>query len=195
VNSTSCSTRWRSIAGVVATCAVTACGSAAAGGRNAERQAAADSSAATLLKRGRAAAAIGDLTRAEQYLIAALKAGGPEGAITRELLVVCVADQRFPAALEYAEQHLHRHPKDTEVQFAAASIYAAVGQGDRARVLLEDVVQRRPDWPDAHYVLASVLRDASEQERADRHDLEYLRLEPEGKLAERARARLRRGTP
>jgi hypothetical protein len=55
----------------------TACGGAAAERR--EREAAAqEASAPELFRRGEASASVGDLTRAEQYFVAALKSGGDE---------------------------------------------------------------------------------------------------------------------
>jgi Flp pilus assembly protein TadD len=149
-----------------------------------------------LLRKGEASAALGDLTRAEQYYVAAIKAGGDAERITKRLLVVCVADGRYPAALEYANQHLRLHPRDTYVKFAAASIHAALGDTLSARLLLEEVVKERPQWSDAHYSLATILRDqGGSRKRAEVHDLTYLRLEPEGPMAEQVRERLRRGTP
>ena len=149
-----------------------------------------------LFRKGEASAAVGDLTRAEQYYMASLKAGGDAKRITERLLLVCVADQRYPAALEYANQHLYRYPRDMDVKFAAASIHAALGDTLSARWLLEEVVKARPDWSEAHYALATVLREQGEAlDRAEIHDLAYLRLTPEGALAEQVKERLRRRTP
>jgi predicted Zn-dependent protease len=109
------------------------------------------------------------------------------------LLVVCVADERYPVALERAEHYLERHPTDVDMKFATASIHIAVDNLTRATLLLQEVVRERPQWPDAHYALATVLRQQGDaSQRADVHDLEYLRLEPDGPLAERVRARLSR---
>lgn len=149
-----------------------------------------------LFRKGEASAAVGDLTRAEQYYMASLKAGGDAKRITERLLLVCVADQRYPAALEYANQHLYHHPRDVDVKFAAASIHAALGDTLSARWLLEEVVKARPDWSEAHYALATVLREQGEAlDHAEIHDLAYLRLSPEGPLAEQVKERLRRKTP
>lgn len=155
-----------------------------------------ESSATELAKIGDAAAAVGDMTRAEQYYVASLKAGGDERRLVRRLLRVCAADRRYPVALDYAEQYLRHHPNDTEVMFVAASLYAASGERDPARSMLEAVLRKEPTWADAHYVLATVLREpGGDPGLADEHDLEYLRLSPDGPLAENARARLRRATP
>jgi tetratricopeptide (TPR) repeat protein len=146
-----------------------------------------------LLRRAEASAYAGDMTRAEQYFVAARELGADEKKVVQRLLVVSVADRRYPVALDYAEDYLRRHPSDMEVAFAAASIYAAVGEPAQARALLEKVVHAHPDWADAHYVLASVLRQTGEElALADRHDLLYLRLAPNGPLSEVARSRLRR---
>src|ERR1043165_3527417 len=80
-----------------------------------------------LFARGQPSAAAGDMTRAEQYFVAALRAGGDEGVITRRRLGVCAADQRSPVALHYADTYLRHHPDDTELRFARASLYAATG--------------------------------------------------------------------
>jgi tetratricopeptide (TPR) repeat protein len=182
---------------LLACAGLVACGGAA--DRQTERKAIQrETSADELYKRGRAAQSIGDLTRAEQYYVAALRAGGSESQIIKPLLLVCVTDQRYPVALEYAEQYLHRHPNDVDVEFATASIHAALGNGLRARRLLERVLHRRPNWSDAHYTLATVLREDGAPAAialAEAHDLEYLRLDPRGPLAERARARLNKAQP
>jgi tetratricopeptide (TPR) repeat protein len=171
----------------------TACGASAVQQREELRK---QSSAAELQRRGEVCARLGDLTRAEQYLIAALKAGGDEKQLTERLLVVCVADQRYPAAVEYAEQYLHRHPDDDDIKFATATLHVALGDMERARKLLEQVLRSRPDWPEAHYALASVLREQGEaRELADVHDLAYLKQRPQGALSAAARARIAERMP
>jgi len=155
-----------------------------------------EASAEILLERADASASVGDMTRAEQYYVAALAAGGGEKTIVERLLRVCVADRRYPVAAEYAERYLHRHPQDLDIKFAAASIHAALGQHDRAILLLESIVEKRQRWSEAHYALASVLRDRGQAvATADFHDLQYLKLSPNGPLAETARARLSRAAP
>jgi len=171
-------------------------GTAACGGSLEKERAMrrAEESADELAKKGGAAAAAGDMTRAEQYLVAALRAGGPEKQLVQRLLFVCVADQRYPVALEYAEQYLHRHPLDPDVQFAAASLHAAIGDNGGAEQRLRSVLRTRPDWAEAHYALGTVLREEGVAgTAADEQDLAYLRLSPKGPLAETARARLSRG--
>jgi tetratricopeptide (TPR) repeat protein len=180
---------------VAAALGVSACGGGAEKRTEAEviRE---ESSAKTFYEKGRAAAAIGDLTRAEQYFVAALKAGGNDKQIIKPLLQVCIADQRFPVALDYAEHYLYRHPRDVDVLFVAGSIHAALGETARARDLFEQVISERPNSPEAHYALATVLRQpGGSASQADYHDLEYLRLDPNGTYSEQARARITQRTP
>jgi len=173
-----------------------ACGSAAAQQQRERETLRRDASAGALVERADAAASVGDMTRAEQYYVAAIEAGGLEKPLVKRLLLVCVADQRYPVAAQYAEQYLRRHPRDWEISFAAASIQAALGQHQQAQLLLERVVEKRPASAEAHYALSSVLRERGQAlEVADVHDLQYLKLKPDGPLAEAARARLTRPAP
>ncbi len=150
-------------------------------------------SAKELLRKGDASASLGDMTRAEQYFVMAEKAGADPRLVVQRLLVVCVADQRYPVALEYAELYLRRHPADVDVAFVAASLKAAAGDLLEAQRMMVDILRARPTWAEAHYALASVLRQSGDQQAlADEHDLEYLRLSPTGTYAEAARDRLRR---
>jgi tetratricopeptide (TPR) repeat protein len=144
-----------------------------------------------LQARGEAAAMAGDLTRAEQYFVAAIKSGGDEGILTKRLLVVCITDGRYPAAASYGEDYLRRHPGDTDVRYAISTVYIGLGDLPRARQGLERVVFERPDIADAHYALASVLRDeGAPLLDADAQFREYIRLSPNGEYAEAARASL-----
>lgn len=171
------------------------CASTAQQAARAQRELDRERSTTELVRKGGVSAAVGDMTRAEQYFVAALHTGSDEKLIVSRLLVVCVADQRYPVAAEYADDYLRRHPDDTEVAYASASIHAALGQLDRARSLLETLIRKKPAWPEPHFTLSSVLRAGSDGEAlalADTHDLEYIKLEPQGPLAEMAKARLRR---
>jgi tetratricopeptide (TPR) repeat protein len=182
---------WVLFAGALAGCATTE------QARNREEaQLKQESAPAELLAKGDAAARVGDMTRAEQYFVAALKSGGNEKDIVQRLLVACVADQRYPAALEYADNYLRRHPEDAEVRFASASIYAAIGDAARAETELLRVLAEKPAWAEVHYAIATVLREkGSSPLEADRHYREYLRLSPTGTYAEAARGYLLKTVP
>ncbi len=149
-----------------------------------------------LQARGESAAMAGDLTRAEQYFVAALRAGGDERVLTKRLLVVCVTDGRFPAAANYGEDYLRKHPGDTDLRYALGTVYLALGDLPIALATFERVVEERPDFAEAHYALASVQREQGQTAiEADRHFREYIRLEPNGKYAEAARASLLKSVP
>lgn len=144
-----------------------------------------------LLEQGDRFAAVGDTTRAEQYFAAALDAGGPEAILVRRLIRVCVSDHRFPAALDYASNHLRRHPEDRQVRFARAAIEAAVDQPVAAQTDLEAILARAPDDPDVHFALATLLRDKLDDIKgADAHFRRYLQIRPEGAEGEEARGGL-----
>jgi FimV-like protein len=149
-----------------------------------------------LLERGDVAARGGDLTRAEQYYVSALQVGADERLVTTKLLLVCVTDGRFPSAEDYGEDYLRRHPGDTEIRYALATVYIARGELQQARESLEQVVEERPDLPDPHYALATVLqREGDAIVDADHQLREYIRLQPQGPYAEAARASLLKSVP
>jgi tetratricopeptide (TPR) repeat protein len=149
-----------------------------------------------LQRRGEAAAMGGDFTRAEQYFVAAIKAGGDQRLLTKRLIVVCVNDARYPAAASYGEDYLRAHPSDTDVRYAIATVYIGVGELAHARDELTRVVHERPEIADAHYALASVLREQGDALLdADLQFREYIRLEPNGQYAEAARASLLKSVP
>lgn len=149
-----------------------------------------------LVDRGKAFAAVGDTTRAEEYLAAALDQGAPANEVLPLLLQVCVQTGRYRSAIQHAENHLRTHPGDLRTRFVLGTIYAAIGETKDAKAALESVVEARPNEPSAHYALAVLARDnESDVVSADRHFREYLRIEPEGSHAEEARASLLKRMP
>jgi tetratricopeptide (TPR) repeat protein len=155
-----------------------------------------ETSAKELLARGEASGMAGDMARAEQYFVAALKAGANERHVTQRLLAVCATDHRYPVALDYADNYLRHHPTDTELRFARAALYAATGDRDQAEIDLQQVIAEHPEWAEAHFELATVLREGgSAVVRADHHYREYLKLDPKGPHAEAARGHLLKAVP
>lgn len=155
----------------------------------------AESNPAQLAERGDAYAAAGDMTRAEQYFVAALRSGGEPARLVRRLVAVCVADGRYPVALEYADDYLRRHPSDTEVRYAAATLRVAIGDEQRARDELKLVLGAKPGFGEAHYVLALLDKDKGDVMGADAEFRAYLASAPDGEHAEVARANLMRTVP
>ena len=87
----------------------------------------------TLLARGLAFAEVGDLTRAEQYLVAALDAGTPADLVLPKLLVICIASSHYRAGIEYAAPELQRNPDNASLRFVVAELEALTGDVTAAR--------------------------------------------------------------
>jgi tetratricopeptide (TPR) repeat protein len=156
----------------------------------------AEHSKETLAERGKAFAAVGDLTRGEEYLAAALDQGASPKEILPLLLDVCVRGGRYRSAIQHAENHLRRNPHDYATRLVVGTLYAALGEEKEAKDALEQVVEARPNDAQAHYVLAVLARDnENDVISADRHFREYLRIEPNGSHAEEARASLLKRMP
>jgi tetratricopeptide (TPR) repeat protein len=149
-----------------------------------------------LLARGRAFARVGDLTRAEQYLAAALDAGADVGVALPMLLRVCIAEQRYRAAITYAEPYLKKRPEDTRLRFVIASLYSTIGETVIAQEHLEKVVKAQPENAEVHFAMGMLaLESDGDMVTADGHFREYLRLEPQGPHAAEARSHLLRSMP
>ncbi len=155
----------------------------------------AESSPQQLAARGDAFAAVGDMTRAEQYFVAALRSGAEPARLVRRLIAVCAADGRYPVALEYADEYLRKHPADVDVRFAAATLRLAVGDEKRAREELALVLAAKPAFGDAHYALALLDKGNGDLMAADAEFRAYLDVAPDGDHVEVARANLMRSVP
>src|SRR5688572_5913169 len=77
-----------------------------------------------LLQHGLSFKSVGDLTRAEQYLTAALEAGADERKVFPILLEICVQDRRYRSAVAYSEDFLKKHPNDHRLRFVLATFYS-----------------------------------------------------------------------
>jgi Flp pilus assembly protein TadD len=105
------------------------------------------------------------------------------------LLEVCIKEQRYRLAAQYARDYLVSHPNDVRVRLVLASLYAATEDSKLAKAEFERVLEARPRDAQAHYALAVLLRDAEQDPvGADAHFREYLRLDPKGPHAEEAKS-------
>jgi tetratricopeptide (TPR) repeat protein len=182
-----------------------------------------EANAQTLLERGKAFAAIGDHTRAEEYLAAAIEEGADPRVVLPLLMDVCVRTGRYRSAIQHGENHLRKHPNDLRTRIVVGALYAAINEGKHAREQLEHVVATAADpertageagaegdprqtaggprpperlKAQAHYLLGVVARDTDKDiVEADRHFREYLRLEPNGSYAEEAKSSLLKRVP
>jgi tetratricopeptide (TPR) repeat protein len=96
--------------------------------------------AKTLVERGKAFAAVGDHTRAEEYLASGIDAGADPREVLPLLFDVCVRTGRYRSAIQHGENHLRRHPHDLETRVMVGALYTAINDGKQARVHLEHVV-------------------------------------------------------
>lgn len=155
-----------------------------------------DQKPARLVEIGKGFASIGDNTRAEEYFAAAIEEGADENEILPLLLRVCVLDGRYRSAIQYAENHLRKSPRDVNTRFVIGSLYSAVGDIDKARDAYERVLDAEPSNADAHFAMAVLLRDTGgDAVLADHHFREYLRLKPRGMHVEEAQASLLKTIP
>lgn len=149
--------------------------------------------AESLYRRGLALAEQGDFVPAEQYFQAARSRGYPEAQAVKQLVKVCLAGNRFDSALHYALPYLERHPDAWPLRQVVATIHLAMGDGEAARMELEDMASEVPDHPDVHYLLAVVMRDEfGDVDGAERSFGRYLTLAPDGEHAPEVRAWIRR---
>jgi tetratricopeptide (TPR) repeat protein len=176
-----------------------------------------EGNAKTLVERGKAFAAVGDHTRAEEYLAAGIDAGADPRDVLPLLMDVCVRTGRYRSAIQHGENHLRKHPHDVETRVMVGALYAGINEGKQARAQLEKVVAKpnaetdapagetpdagalaRPERlkAEAHYLLAVVARDSeNDVVEADLHFREYLRIEPNGSHAEEAKSSLLKRVP
>lgn len=137
--------------------------------------------AAQLFHYGNQLANSGDSIRAEQYFSAAMERGYPETEVIPRLMVVCIEASRLSAALSYAEPYLERHTDDWALRLLVASVQMGLNQSGAARGNLQTVLDQRPDEPEAHYLMAVLLRDRFlEAEGSNEHFNRYIALAPAG---------------
>jgi Flp pilus assembly protein TadD len=147
-----------------------------------------------LLERGKMFSVVGDHTRAEQYFTSAIEAGADELRVFPLLLASCLNDGRLRLAAQYSEDYLKRHPNDVRVRLVLGTIYSAIGENTLAEVELRRVIAQQPTDAQAHYALATLLREARpQQSEAEVHYREYLRLAPNGDYAPQVRETLQQG--
>ena len=141
-----------------------------------------------LLYRGRMFAQVGDLTRAEEYFTAAIERGANDIEVFPLLIRVCVQDARYRLALKHAEEHLRKHPGDTDALRIQGSLYYAIGDGPRAEEILLRVAGLAPRDSETQFMLAVLYRDMlKDRVRARARFQQYLTIAPNGKHAEEAR--------
>lgn len=164
--------------GACATASVTNGGS---GGKSAGGDPLAEISPEQLYAQGELLAHHGEALRAEEYLSAALQRGYPADKVLPLLLKVCLAASRLGAALNYAQPYLQLHPDDHHLRYLVAAIQFGQSRPDEAARELRRVLQQQPDFAQAHYLLAVILRDHSHDlAAATEHFRRHQQLDPRG---------------
>lgn len=145
------------------------------------------SSPAMLYASGRTAAARGDSTRAEQYLVLAVREGYPAERAIGPLVEACIAGSRLRSALAHAQAFLRRHPAAWRLRVLSASLRIALGEPEAAVRELGRVLAQRPAAADARYLMAVIERDVRHDDDAARAQFNaYLALAPSGRFAAEA---------
>jgi tetratricopeptide (TPR) repeat protein len=148
--------------------------------------------APTLYQLGQEQARYGDNLRAEQYYLAAQRAGYPDTRVLPRLLEVCISSGRLRSALGYAEPYLRRHPEDFALRHLVASIRFGLGDAARAFRELEGLLGEVPKHAPSHYLLAVIADEAfADVDAARRYFQGYLALDPHGEHAAEASSWLR----
>lgn len=131
----------------------------------------------------------GDLVRAEQYLVASMQRGAPDGQVMPQLVSVCVQASRYRAAVSYATPYLDAHPRDWRLRYLVGTILAGLDEHQAARQQIERVLTDNDRHAEAHYLLATLLRERfNDPTGADAHYRRYVEIEPAGAHVEEARA-------
>lgn len=144
----------------------------------------------SLVKQAEALAHVGETIRAEQYFSAALEMGGSAEVILPKLVSVCVRAGRVRSAVSYAAPHLRQQPENVSLRYLMATLYAGLGELNRANRELEQILARNPE-----HVLALRLSGMLALERGDYITAEkrlqaFLLLEPTGPNASSVREEL-----
>lgn len=140
--------------------------------------------ASALFELGEGQARQGDNLRAEQYLLAAQRAGYPARRVLPVLLSVCLAQGRLRSALGHAEPYLRDHPHDHRLRQLVAAIYLGLGEVARGFRELQRVEEQAPSYAPAKYLLGVVADESFADTQAAQHYFEqYLQLDPHGEHA------------
>jgi tetratricopeptide (TPR) repeat protein len=88
-------------------------------------------------------------------------------------------EQRLDEALTYLNRAAAIRPDDLAVRQALAGVHLGRGETERAKDLLESIVKDRPEFIDAHVLLATAYYRLKRKEDGDRERAEVVRLTAE----------------
>lgn len=98
--------------------------------------------------------------------------------------------QRYELALEEFKQSIKVNPFNPASFSNIGYIYYDIGLTDKAYEYQRNAIDLDPEFANAHYGLALIHRKSGDMEGAKRHWEEYLRIEPKGYFARKAKEEL-----
>jgi tetratricopeptide (TPR) repeat protein len=132
----------------------------------------------------------GDLPGAIECYRAALAAAGPNPRWVFELAELLYAVNDLPAARERYYMAIELDEDFVEARANLGCVLAESGETALAVAALRGALQLHPDFPDAHFHLATALEQLNSATEARHHWETFLALAPESPWAETARQRL-----
>ncbi len=134
--------------------------------------------------------AAGDYVEAAEALRAVLQAQGPSAEVNvmlAELLYrsgdLTAARERYYAAIELDSEHLRARAN-------LGCVLAELGEPELALAALEGVLRQEPEYADAHWHVAGVLRELGREPESRRHLRRFIELAPQSPWVDVARHRL-----
>ncbi len=107
----------------------------------------------------------GDLQQSEAYLRVALKKEPDMPAAAYNLAVILSRD-RMPEALEWCRKAYDANPAEPKYGYTLAFYLNQSGKPQAAAPLLEQVIVRRPDYPDAYSLLGAIYEARGDRGKA-----------------------------
>ena len=117
---------------------------------------------------GRALVASGDRVKGMRAYRTALDQKPDDFEANLQLGVLYRLDRQFEQAMRYLQRAATIRPDDVGLRHAMAATYLGLGDAERARELLERVVQEVPDFVDGHVLLATAYYRLQRKADGDR---------------------------
>jgi tetratricopeptide (TPR) repeat protein len=117
---------------------------------------------------GRALVASGDREKGMRAYRTALDQKPDDFEANLQLGVLYRLDRQFETAMRYLQRAATIRPDDVALRHATAATHLGLGDADRARELLELVVQEVPDFVDGHVLLATAYYRLQRKADGDR---------------------------
>ena len=134
--------------------------------------------------------AAGEFVEAAEALRAVLQSQGPSVRVVFMLAELLYRSGDLTAARERYYSVSEIDPDHLQARASLGCVLAELGEHDLAVAALEGVLRQEPDYADAHWHIAGVLREMGLSSDSDHHLRRFLALAPESPWATLARGRL-----